>query len=683
MSRAKKKAAAAAAVDDLVIAKLASSGLTWDDALANKMEFIEDASQLHPSFKPLKSLVLRYIDPDGIDSGFYRVRYLETEGGFSAQLAKPQRYAQEPGSLNRVYLPHPIDWVAVASDKTVPIIFTEGELKAACAAKQGHVCMGLGGVTTYQAKKRNVALLPPLEGFEWRGRTVYIIFDSDAADNEMVAMAQLALAKKLLELGSTPQVCTLPPASDGSKQGLDDFLVSGGALPDILLDGHGLEYADRLVNFNNRFAVVMDQETIIDISSGGRMKRDTFTNLTMVNQKVSEFIPTQQGMKKIIHKMPVEWLGWANRKNVTSIVYEPGKEKITPENAYNLWKGWGVEPSSGDVTPWLWLLDYILDGMNEEERKWFIQWCAYPFQHPGAKLYSSVVLWGEETGTGKSLIGYTLGKIYGQNFTEIGNSELHANFNEWAVGKQFVMGDEITGSDKRHEADKLKALITQQRLRINMKHLPTYEVVDRINYYFTSNHPDAFFIDDKDRRFFIWRVLVGKAPREKYQIYDKWYKSKEGQAALFDWLLKVDLTGFDPASPAPVTSAKAEMVSHGQSELGAFVSHLRENMDIELARLAELLGLSEKPDLVLNTHLRMLYDPENNKRVTPNGLGRELARAGIRSLPPIDTSAFGKQRMYAVRNQIVWFNKNPDAVKEYVDRVYGKSAVMEKRRKMQ
>src|SRR5690606_17830809 len=153
---------------------------------------------------------------------------------------------------------------------------------------------------------------------------------------------------------------------------------------------------------------------------------------------------------------------------------------------------------------------------------------------PGVKMFSSAVVYGIKHGTGKSLIGYTLGRIYGKNFTEIKQKDLHSQFNEWAEARQFVMGDDITGSDKRHDADILKTLITQQELRINPKYVSSYVVPDCINYFFTSNQPDAFFLEDDDRRFFVHEVKVGPLPEEFYMDYELWLHTG-GAAAVFHY----------------------------------------------------------------------------------------------------------------------------------------------------
>ena len=66
------------------------------------------------------------------------------------------------------------------------------------------------------------------------------------------------------------------------------------------------------------------------------------------------------------------------------------------------WPGWGVEPCKGDVTLWRELLDFLFHGADAAHREWFERWCAYPIQHPGAKMKSTLVIHGPQ-GTGKNM----------------------------------------------------------------------------------------------------------------------------------------------------------------------------------------------------------------------------------------------------------------------------------------
>jgi hypothetical protein len=137
-------------------------------------------------------------------------------------------------------------------------------------------------------------------------------------------------------------------------------------------------------------------------------------------------------------------------------------------------------------------MDYLLEGLDKAAKEWFFDWCAYPLQNPGVKMFSAVVIHGVVQGTGKTLVGETLGRIYGDNYKEIKDDDLESTY--WAENKQFIMGDEISGRDNRQYANALKRLITQKTVTINIKFIPQYDVPDCINYLFTSQHPDAFFL---------------------------------------------------------------------------------------------------------------------------------------------------------------------------------------------
>ena len=260
------------------------------------------------------------------------------------------------------------------------------------------------------------------------------------------------------------------------------------------------------------------------------------------------------------------------------------------------------------------------------------------------------MLWGNHHGTGKSTVGYTVFKIYGDNSTEISDLDLYSTHNEWAEHKQFVMGDEITsgGDNKRNSADRMKSMITQKQLRLNPKYISSYTVPDCINYYFTSNHPDSFFISDNDRRYFVHEVRGVPLARAFYINYFDWLK-RGGAAALFYYFLNLDMAGFDPAGKAPSTNSKLDMIDSGRSDVASWVATLREDPD----RVLQVGGKPLPYSLWTTTELHGLFDPQKETRVTANGLARELRRADFHKAfdgQGVLTALGGQQRLWAIRN---------------------------------
>jgi hypothetical protein len=667
-------------VHDLAEAKLASSGLRVDDAAALGIVPLDvvDVAALSPTFKPVPAIRISYADLDGAPlrpaprhPPFFRLRYLAAPNDFGAVVgAREPRYAQAPGTRPCAYFPRNVDWRAVTKDRALPILVTEGELKAAKASREGFPTIGLGGVSSFRSGRLGYALLPELAAVGWVARRAYVVYDSDYRTNPEVCAALNALARELRDEGALPFVVSLPSRRADVKTGLDDFLLeeSADALRALIAIAEPLTIAEPLHRLNERVVFVRNPGLVLDLASSQKMSPSSFKEGPFATATYLE--RTLKGDGSVALKKTsaaAAWLAWPHRSEVASLTYRPGAERfvdVPGGRLFNAWPGWGVEPRRGTVAPFLRLVDHLFSGAEPASRAWFLRWAAYPLARPGTKLFTSVVLYGNRHGTGKSLLGFTLGRIYGRNFAEITSADLHASFNEWAEGRQFVLGDDVTGSDRRADADLLKKLITQKELRVNQKYVASYVVPDVINYLFTSNQPDAFFLEDDDRRFFVHEVTVPPLPEDFYAAYDVWLDSG-GAAAVFDFLLKLPLDDFNPAAPALKTAAKARMIADVKSDLGAWVERLKSDPDAVLRVGAVAIG----GDLFTNRALLALYDPTGASRTTANGLGREMKRSGFFQVfdgRPVRVRGV-LERYYAVRNADRWRGAPLRAIVRHVE----------------
>lgn len=642
-------------VTKLMLTKLMGSLLTKTDAA--KLGFQATTAQgcaALPSPLPIAAagFVIPYFDMSGNPTTFWRYRYLEsTKRGFLTQTDKKEvKYVQPKRTLNELYLPPTVNWKKIASDVAMPLVITEGELKAACACKLGIPTIGLGGVWCFKSDKRGVILLDQFAEFEWMGRVVYVAYDDDAATNPMVMSAEGALCMALTRLGAKAHIVRLPSVYDDKKTGLDDYLLaeSKQAFEEILAQTPAWHGIEELHAMNQEVLYVEDPGFIIRLDTAQLLRPKDFVDHAFSHYRHTiEVEMPNGGTKKQEVSTAKFWLQWPQRNTVKRMVYAPGQQRITANNEFNTWSGWAVEPEKGSVKLWDELLNHLFPE-QPAERSWFEQWLAYPLQYPGTKLFSAAVLWGLGQGTGKSLIGYSMFQIYGHNAREIKDKHLTGNNNGWAANRQFIMGDEITGGDKRGMSDHMKGIITQEKISINEKYIKEYEIADCINYYFTSNHPDAFFLEDDDRRFFIHEVVPKSLPDEFYAAYEKWIKSEAGAAALFYHLLEVDTSDFAPKGRALMTASKMDMIISGKSDVAAFAANLKMDPDTVL----RMDNIKLPYSIFRADELLAIYDPGRTGRVTVNGLGREMRKAGIPRAAqgnPIVTSS-GQYRFWIVRD---------------------------------
>jgi Family of unknown function (DUF5906)/Domain of unknown function (DUF3854) len=660
-----------------MLAKLATSTLDAADAKALMM-YPATMKDLAAAGQPQHlAFEIPYFRVDGTPSGFKRWRYLEDTRSPLEQRTdkKPLRYVQPGDTVSEVYLPPLADWKAVAEDTSVELVITEGELKAACCTKHGPPCIGLGGVYTFRSMKKGLPLLPVFREFKWNNRGVVVAYDSDAGTNPLVVQARNELCRVLLSLGALPRVATLPPAEGGGKQGLDDLALAEGfaAVEAVLAEAEPYAAAAALHELNAEVAYVVDPGLVVTLATGKTMRASDFTGHAYANRHYTETktVFDKDGRateKHTLRKAAQAWVEWPARMELARMAFRPGQPKITEDRCFNTWKGWGCEPRKGSVRPWARLLDHLFEG-KPEERLWFERWCGFPLLHPGVKMYTASVLWGTKTGTGKSLVGVSLGRIYGDAYTLIGDKELQSDRNEWVVGKQFVLGDDVTGHDQRKYADRLKTMITQEMVRIDQKYVPSYTMPDVVNYLFTSNHPDAFFLEDDDRRNFVHEVTVGPMDRAFYREYLAWLKDG-GASHLFHHLLGLDFGDFRAEDRAPETASRASMIADGLSDVGVWARRLRDEPD-QVLRLGDAVMPG---DLWSSAELVKLYDPEGRGRVSANGLSRELKRAGLSHVfggMPVRTAS-GQARLFAVRNRDRWSGvTSSKALAEHYDATRG------------
>lgn len=227
----------------------------------------------------------------------------------------------------------------------------------------------------------------------------------------------------------------------------------------------------------------------------------------------------------------------------------------------NLWSGWPTTPKAGQCERLLELLRYMCSKDSKPDRlyEWVLRWIAYPIQHPGAKMKTTLVIHGPQ-GTGKNLFFECVMAIYGRYGRVIDQSAIEDKFNDWASRKLFLIADEVVArSDLYHIKNKLKAFITGDWIRINPKNLSAYDEANHVNVVFLSNETMPVVIDEDDRR----HAVIWTPDKLRHEFYAEVRAEVAGGGveALHDYLLHLDLGGFGAGDLPPATDAKDELVN--------------------------------------------------------------------------------------------------------------------------
>jgi hypothetical protein len=513
---------------------------------------------------------------------------------------KKWRYVQPAGTGCRVYFPRVkgLDWRRVLADPKIPVFIVEGELKALSLTLAGVPAVALGGVWNYLTHK---ALLPELKQLAEGGRPTWIAFDSDTEDKSEVKRARYNLARALLDEHAEVHWLTLPHLADPDspdKTGVDDLVRVSKSRDDKLRSRlTGLEETDRfaiqqhLYRMNAEYVFNRANARVYEVANPAQSWDDLkFARViepapVVVSQKIGK----GGKLEDVVGKLGRAWLEWPGHNLVKGQVYElqPQDAERSPyvtldgQRYLNNWTGWASDPEpdpEGVAKYWTALLDHLFRKQHaeteaekqerERARRWLEMWFAYPVQHPAAKLYSCAAILGAQGG-GKTLLGNMVGwACYGRHFTDITQDQLDSRFTgSWAANRSFVMGSEVTSvADyrlQRKVSEMLKNWITGEEFDIEHKNIPSYKVRNVLNLYFTANQDDAFFLEDDDRRYFVYKIpdvkLTVAFGQPWVRAMDNYIRSPKGQAALHYHLLyevKIDPKLFDPKGSPPITEAK-------------------------------------------------------------------------------------------------------------------------------
>ncbi len=299
---------------------------------------------------------------------------------------------------------------------------------------------------------------------------------------------------------------------------------------------------------------------------------------------------TSSGAAKKV-PMGTAWIQSPTRRQHRRLVLRPKEPLVTADDCLNEWQGFAITPGVGNIKPFLWLQRRLIP--NRAARRYVLKWLAHLIQHPDKKMHVALAVWSLENGVGKNLLFECITSIIGTaHATIIGQAQLASPFNGWANRKVFALGDEVSGTDRRPDTDKLKGLVTGSTFYINEKYQPAREVANLLNFIFLSNHNDALFLDDQDRRYFVWEIIAARLPNSKATEFVQW-RDNGGLAALLHFLMQHDLSGFNPKAPAPMTDAKRQMVQDNRSDLEDWVaelmgSNVSQSIGRELANSREL-----------------------------------------------------------------------------------------------
>lgn len=265
-----------------------------------------------------------------------------------------------------------------------------------------------------------------------------------------------------------------------------------------------------------------------------------------------------------------KWQEHAMRKTIEAknLVFDP-TQQADPVTHVNIFLGWPLVPKANEqlVLPILALLESLCGAEDKVDEcvAWILRWLAYPLQHPGAKMQTALLMFGEKQGTGKSLFFQdVIAPIYGVYGTVASQHQLESTFTAWRSRKLFVLFEEVLSRDDRFSHNgTLKYMITGRTMSINEKNLPLRDEQNHMNSAFLSNEPQPIPIELEDRRFMVIEARAKQSEAFYQAVKDA--IDAGGIEAFYHFLLNFPLDGFNEHTKPPMTLAKERVIEFGLS----------------------------------------------------------------------------------------------------------------------
>ncbi len=270
---------------------------------------------------------------------------------------------------------------------------------------------------------------------------------------------------------------------------------------------------------------------------------------------------------RFFHDKPLDkwWLPHPDREEfMGGVVFAPNLK--VPPDQYNLWKGFAVQPKKGDCSRFMYHLEHVIADSSQEVFEFLLNYLAHGVQKTWEKPRSALVM-RSDPGAGKGTLVDYYCPIFGVHYQQITDPEhLLGRFNSHMQNCVFLYADEAMWAGNKEGEGKLKALITEKKIRIEIKGRDSFQLDNFTRVLFSSNKDWVVPMEINDRRFFVMDVSNRHKGDTEYFGALHWEMENGGRAALLYDLLQRDITEFVPTL-FPQTKAMLEQKLHSFTPL--------------------------------------------------------------------------------------------------------------------
>ncbi|MEH2529947.1 hypothetical protein V1277_003678 [Bradyrhizobium sp. AZCC 1588] len=295
----------------------------------------------------------------------------------------------------------------------------------------------------------------------------------------------------------------------------------------------------------------------------------------------------------------------------------------------NIWQAppWEDRPSEVEPTLFLQHVRYLFED-NEQAIEHVLNFIAHLVQRPDERANHAILLTSEAKGIGKSTLGTIIRRLVGERNSSVAQSkDLKSQFDGWLMGKLVVQVDEVYEHGNADLSNRLKPILTEPTVSVNIKYGPQMEVKNFARLILFSNHSAPIDIEDGDRRYFVFDSKAQPRGPDYYERLNASIGSDKGMAAIYWWLRRRCLAAFRPYAAPPLTAHKEAIIEASGNPLKHYLEEA-----VHSGHLLAMLG----PEFAMDELLRQLgRDGYGALTKSTKEVGLALKAAGVVPVRPM------------------------------------------------
>ena len=202
-------------------------------------------------------------------------------------------------------------------DTKIPLWFTEGSKKADALTSQGQCAISLSGVWNFKRRddSGSSVLMADFDYIPLKDRLCYLCFDSDWQTNSKVRQAISRLAEHLRRKGAAVLFIPLP-MNGNEKNGVDDFLVAGHTIEDVIALANEKLEAPAVVRKSLLPKIACNDRSL------GDKTNDSFAAIIAKNSPPFIFIRKNRAVQVVHNEMGIPFITELDENDIRCVLAE-------------------------------------------------------------------------------------------------------------------------------------------------------------------------------------------------------------------------------------------------------------------------------------------------------------------------------------------------------------------------